>query len=69
MIIVVHVHVIIPMLLNLSPLLAATATANQVIQLKIGKVKYFQTTSYGMESSVVMKAHAALVPTLHHGSV
>ena len=24
---------------------------------------------YGMESSVVMKAHAALVPTLHHGSV
>ena len=29
----------------------------------------FQMTSYGMESSVVMKAHAALVPTLHHDSV
>ena len=45
------------------------STANQAIQPKIGKVKYFQMTSCGMESSVVMKVHAALVPTLHHGSV
>ena len=65
----IRVHVITALLLNLSPLLAATTTANQEILIKAGKVKYIQTTSYGMESSVVMKAHAALVPTLHHGSV
>ena len=63
-----HVHVIIPVLLNLSPLLAITTTVNQAILPITGKVKCFQMTSYGMESSVVMKAHAALVPTLHHGS-
>ena len=63
-------HVIPLMVPNLRPLLVATTTANQAIQLKIGYyVKCFQTTSYGMESSVVMKVHAALVPTLHHGSV
>ena len=50
--------------LNLHPLLAATTTVNQVILTNIGEVRHIQTTSYGMESSVVMKAHAALVPTL-----
>ena len=65
----IHVHVITTLLFNLSPLLAATTTANRAILTNLGKVKYFQTTSYGMESSVAMKAHAALVPTLHHGSV
>ena len=64
-----HVHVIPPLVPDLNPLLVATTTANQAILAKIGKVNYFQMTSYGMESSVVMKAHAALVPTLHHGSV
>ena len=64
-----HAHVITLVPLNLSRSLAATTTVNQAIQPKIGKVEYFQTTSYGMESSVVMKAYAALVPTLHNGSV
>ena len=47
-----HVHVIIPVLLNLRPLLAATTTANQAILAKVGKVDSFQTISYRMESSV-----------------
>ena len=64
-----RVHVIPPLVPDLGPSLAVTTTANQAILAKVGKVNYFQTTSYGMESSVVMKAHAALVPTLHHGSV
>ena len=64
-----RVHVIPSLVPDLRPLLVATTTANQVILAKVGKVNYFQMTSYGMESSVVMRAHAALVPTLHHGSV
>ena len=64
-----YVRVNIPVLLNLRPLLAATTTVNQEILTKNGKIRHIQMTSYGMESSVVMKAHAALVPTLHHGSV
>ena len=35
-----YVHAIILVPLNLRPQLAATTTVNQVIQLKIGKVKY-----------------------------
>ena len=64
-----RVHVIPPLVTDLSPLLAATTASNQAILAKIGEVNYLQTTSYGMESSVAMKAHAALVLTLHHGSV
>ena len=64
-----HAHVIPPLVLHLQPLLSATTTANQAIQPKIGKVKCFPTTRYGMESSAIVTAHAALVPTLHYGSV
>ena len=67
--VIMYVHVLIPVLLNLRPLLAAITTVNQVIQSENGAFRHIQTTSYGMESSVVMKAHVALVPTLHHGSM
>ena len=62
------VHVITSVVINHNHLVVTT-TANQAIQVKIGKIKYIWMTSYGMESSVVVRAHAALVPTLHHGSV
>ena len=57
------------LLLNLHHLLVVATTANQGIQPVDGEVVYFQMTACGMVSSVVMRAHAALVPTLHHGSV
>ena len=62
-------HEIISLELHLHHLLVLTTTANQAALPSIGQVDNFQTTSYGMESSVVLKVHVALVPTLRRGSV
>ena len=64
-----HAHAIPSLVPDHSPLLATTTTANRVIQAKVGKVRHFGMIKYGMESSAATKVHAALVPTLHHGSV
>ena len=61
-----HVITGIPILLNLHRSLGITTIANQVIQLRIGKI--FQMTNYGMENSVVAKVHAALAPIPYHSS-